>query len=180
MPSSDYTPTNENVANLLRARTVDDDGNELGAFTPETKPTGDQAEVIIAEAVDEIAGRIGQDIPAKLFKPAKAVTALLSAMNVESTYYPEAINNDNRSPYLAYERRVNAALDPKKGWLILAIKDQAAGGEDGPGDDQLDPIFFSDAVYSADFVYDPVTQRWIARDAPEPYADEGGVLGVWA
>lgn len=178
MPSSDYAPTLADVGNLLRARTTDGDGNELGTFTPNTTPTSDEAGNIIQEAVDEMSGRLGDDIPPRLFKPAKAITTLLAAMNVELTYYPEQVRS-GKSAYEAYERRVTSALD-RPGWLVKAVKDESSGGEGGPADDDAVPMFyFDDPVYEGEMVYDPHTQRWILRDPPPPSADEGPVLGVW-
>lgn len=182
MPNSDYTPAVADVGNLLRARTRDDDGNELGTFTPVTTPTQDQAETIIEEAVQEISAIIGDDIPERLFGPAKAIVSLLGAMNVELTYYPEQVTAGT-SAYEAYERRVNQAIGTPRspGWLVKAVKDEGAGGEPGPSDDDLVPLFnFDDPVLCGEMMYDPDTQRWILREPPPPFADEGSPIGVWS
>lgn len=181
MPSSDYTPEVADVGNLLRARTRDDDGNELGTFTPATSPTDEQATALIAEAVQEMEARIGSDIPERLFGPARAITSLLAAMNVETTYYPEQVSS-GKSAHDAYERRVNAALGTpsKSGWLVKAIVDESSGGAEGPEDDDLLPVFnFDDPLVDGELTYDPVTQSWVLRAPPPPSADEGPVVQVW-
>lgn len=184
MPSSDYTPDVQDVGGLLRARTVDDDGNELGTFTSAasdepTRPTLEEATESIEQAVEEIAGRIGADIPQALHGPAKSIAKLLSAMNIELTYFPEQVRN-NKSPYEAYERRVRDALGTpgKPGWLVKAVIDAGQGGEAGPVDDDLLPVFyFDDPIISGEWIYDPTTERWILRASPPPTADEG--VPVW-
>lgn len=178
MPSTDFTPDVAAVGNMLRARTRDDDGNLLGTFTPATTPTAEQCEELIVEAVEEITGILGDDIPERLYKSAKAVAVLLSAMNVELTYYPEQVKDDH-SAYPAYERRYNSAMDRKKGWLVLAVKDETTGGPAGPDDDMESLFFFGDFAESGDVVYDPERQTWVLR-APAPSADEGPVLGEWS
>jgi hypothetical protein len=42
MPASDYTPTLEQVAALIRARTRDSGGQETGTFSADTEPTADE------------------------------------------------------------------------------------------------------------------------------------------
>lgn len=182
MPSSDYTPTLANVGNLLRARTRDDDGNELGTFTPNTTPTNAQATAIIQEAVDEMEGRIGSDIPARLFKSATAVTVLMAAMNVELTYYPEQVSS-GKSAYEAFERRVDKAMGTpgRPGWLVKAVIDESTGGAEGPEDDDLEPIFnFDDPIVDGELMYDPHTESWVLREPPPPSAGEGPAAGVWS
>lgn len=180
MPSSDFTPTVDDVGAMLRGRTRDDDGNELGTFTPTTLPTDTQAQSIIEQAVEEIAGQIGENIPARLRKSAKSITTLLAAMNVELTYYAEQVNS-GKSAYEAYERRVNAALGTpqKRGWLVVAVNDEETGGDEGSADDAGEPMFyFGDGVADGEITYDPETQRWIARE-PDPSASEGAITRVW-
>lgn len=184
MPSSDYTPELTDVGGLLRAYTVDDDGNELGTFTPAdqddaTRPTAEEATESIEQAVQELEGRIGSDVPERLHPSTKAIAVLMSAMNIVLTYYPEEVRS-GKTAYEAYERRVKDALGTpqKPGWLVKAIIDESSGGEGGPVDDDLVPVFtFDDPVTSGIWTWDPHTERWILRAPPPPSADEG--VPVW-
>jgi hypothetical protein len=71
---------------------------------------------VIGEAINEVSPIIGPDIPdvegddpAALRKAAAGVVSLLSAMIVESSFYPEQIQQ-GRSNYEAMERRYNRLL----------------------------------------------------------------------
>jgi hypothetical protein len=129
MPVSEYTPTVAQVAAHIRARTKErGSGSEAGTFTANTRPTLGEAESAISDALNEISPTIGSDLPVvegedpnALRTAAKGVVSLLSAMIIESSFYPEQIEQ-GRSNYQAMERRYNAALKR----LTAAV--EAAGG----------------------------------------------------
>jgi hypothetical protein len=52
-------PTPDDVAALLRARTKDADGHELGVFTDTTRPTADQVDELIALAYGDVSSQTG-------------------------------------------------------------------------------------------------------------------------
>jgi hypothetical protein len=87
---------------LLHARTVDDNGRELGTFTAATRPTDTQVTDLINQAADDVADAIGSDIPVDLYENAGNVAALGTAMLVEVSYYPEQVAA-GRSPFAAYQ-----------------------------------------------------------------------------
>lgn len=130
MPISEYTPSIAQVASHVRARTKKrGSGEELGTFTADTRPTDDQANQMIAEALLEVSSVVGPDIPDAagddpdaLRNAASGVVSLLAAMTVESSFYPEQVGA-GRSNYAAMERRYERGL--KK--LEAAVA--AAGGE---------------------------------------------------
>jgi hypothetical protein len=101
-----YVPTVAEVGALIRARTKDTAGNELGTFTDATRPTGDQAEAESLFAVDQVWGRLGQNPEAAgitaattaLFPQARRAAAIYAAMLIELSYFPEQIQDD-QSPY---------------------------------------------------------------------------------
>jgi hypothetical protein len=97
--SSDYRPTVADVGALIRARTKDVTGNEPGTFNANTRPTGEQVEMEIDNALDEVAGHLGEGPMADSVKRrAQRTTALYAAMLVELSYFPEQIADD-QSPY---------------------------------------------------------------------------------
>lgn len=115
-PSADsLIPDVSEVAALLRARTKDSNGNELGTFNDSTRPTGTEAQVLIAQAAAEVAMRVGPAPPADLLAVTRFAVALRAATLIESSYFPEQINAES-SAYttmrLGYEdlvRRVTVA-----------------------------------------------------------------------
>jgi hypothetical protein len=104
MPLEDWTPATTDVAALLRARTKDTNGNEVGDFNDDTRPTGAEVESLISSAVGEVSSRIGTDTPceAGLLQRSKGSAALYAAMLVELSYFPEQVRTD-RSPYDRYK-----------------------------------------------------------------------------
>lgn len=140
MPTSDYTPTVAEVAALLRARTRDSVGNEVGTFNSSTSPTDTEATSIIASVVGSLSGALGADIPDApdrdgggdvdaLRDSAKYLATLKAAMLIELSYFPEQIGTD-RSPYNAYKEMYDTDLPG----LLEGISEARGGGGDGPGD----------------------------------------------
>lgn len=125
------------VARLLRARTKDDAGRELGTFTADTRPTAESVQGLIDMAVgwlraktgDAFEPGLGDDgvtaVPSPylpLAPAAQGIVALRAAMLVELTYYPEQVRTD-RSAYTEY-----------KDLLAEGLADLTAGldGDAGP------------------------------------------------
>jgi hypothetical protein len=86
------------VGGLLRTRTRDENGTEVGTFTADTRPTDAEVEVIINKAVSDVALRTGSDLPPATWEDAKGVATTRAGMLVELGYYPEQIGT-NRSIY---------------------------------------------------------------------------------
>lgn len=135
MPISDFTPTVGELAGFMKSRTKTRMGLQVGTFNDTTPVTAEEAEGLIAEALDEIALAVGPDLPEgsdddpEFFKRgAKSAVLILSSMNVELQLAPEQVV-DPRSPYAALERRLKSLLDR----LIEAVS-EARGGLGEPGD----------------------------------------------
>lgn len=134
MPISDYTPTIAQVGALLRARTKDRYGNEVGTFTDSTRPTAETATELIQEAVEELGLNIGYDLPdAKgndkdaVRKSALRVATILSGMNIEMSLFPDSVDRANgQSTYAALERRYNRLFP-----LLLSAIEEAGGDVSG-------------------------------------------------
>lgn len=88
------------VAAILRARTKDKNGSEVGTFNDDTRPTGDQVGLLITQAVADVQSATGSEIPMPCQVDARTVAASRAAMKVELSYFPEQIGN-GRSPYSA-------------------------------------------------------------------------------
>jgi hypothetical protein len=127
-------PTVEQVATLIRARTKDSNGLEVGTFDGDTRPTADQVEKLIDASV----ALVGMQLPAAAALPVElgpavaAVVALDAACRVEKSFWPEQVQSE-RSPYALLKVEYDEAL--------AALKDAVeAGGVSGFGSDDISQI----------------------------------------
>src|SRR4051812_3475139 len=88
-----WRPVVADVGAILRARTkarlseTFAAGNEIGTFNDETRPTGDQVERLIDQAVDDVTDTVGTDIcTQELQTSAGRVAAIGAALLVELSY----------------------------------------------------------------------------------------------
>lgn len=110
MPTTDYTPTVQDLANLLRARTRDANGNLVGNFVDDvTTPGATDASGLIQQAADDVGESIGQDIDPSFWPGANRLVLYLAAANVELSYFPEQAAANN-SMYDKLMARYNAKL----------------------------------------------------------------------
>lgn len=116
MPSTEWTPSVADVAAILRSRTKDTSGNELGTFTADTRPTGSQVVDIISLAVGDVVTLIGPDVDVSLQGAAASLATLGAAMKVELSFYPEQVASEH-SPY----RQLKEAYDGAAKNLVVAV-----------------------------------------------------------
>lgn len=135
LPWSDWTPTLAAVGAFLRARTVDKDGNELGTFTANTRPTAAQVTDLLEQACPDVYGEVGA-VPEVLWPQARKVAALGTALLVELSYFPEQISA-NRSPYDTIKTLYDEGLKRLAG----GVGELASGDQLGSGDDPAMPVF---------------------------------------
>lgn len=121
MTAPAWAPATADVGALLHARTLDNNGNELGDFTPATRPTGTNVTSLIAQAVDDVVDAVGQDVPADLQDNAAKVAAVGAAMLVEMSYYPEQVGT-GRSSY----PQLKTMYDDRLKRLVTSV--EAEGG----------------------------------------------------
>lgn len=93
-----WAVTPDMVGAILRARTVDTNGAELGTFNGDTRPTADQVEDLIVTATDEVEVAVAVAVPEELQSAAEVLVTYRSAMLVELSYFPEQVAT-GRSPY---------------------------------------------------------------------------------
>lgn len=104
-----YIPTLDDVGALLRARTVNSVGVEVGTFTDTTRPTADQALAIVKQAARDLVLKVGPTIPEQYMEDAKQLVALRAAMLIELSYYPEQIRSRD-SQYERYKELYDQGL----------------------------------------------------------------------
>lgn len=96
------------VAVLLRARTKDSQGREVGLFNEDTRPTVSQVETAIAFAERTIRTRVGT--PGEACSEAFAVAVVHeAACQIEKSYWPEQVLSE-RSPYEHLRVEAEAAI----------------------------------------------------------------------
>jgi hypothetical protein len=93
-----WRPTVDDVAALLRARTKDASGAEVGTFTEATRPTDVEVEQLITNGCAKVASLVGWTIPDDGAPEAMHLAALVAACEVELSYFPEQVRTD-RSAY---------------------------------------------------------------------------------
>lgn len=113
-----WTPSVDDVAIYVRARTKDVNGAEVGSFNEDTRPTGDQVEELIAAATQITCGMIGFDIPEAWQPLAATVVAMRAAMTVEASYFPEQVTS-GRSAY----DQLKVEHDEAAARLVAALND---------------------------------------------------------
>jgi hypothetical protein len=118
MSISDYTPTVQDIARMLRARTRNQTGELVRDFTDETLPTAEDVQGLIEEAASEVTADISPDapVPSEYYEAARTLVVLLASANVELSYWPEQAAATN-SMYDKLMTRFNA----KEAQLIEAM-----------------------------------------------------------
>lgn len=90
MATEDFTPSLSDIGAVLRARTRDENGNELGTFTEGTRPTDDEVDALIPSAVAEVLLHIPDDeVSDRLIGYAKYLVSLRVGMAIELSYNPD-------------------------------------------------------------------------------------------
>jgi hypothetical protein len=133
-----FEPSLADVGALIRTRTTPRGATaELGTFTADTRPTGDQVSALITKSVGkvlekvEIAGLVGGNLPTELLDPAREAAALRTAMLVELTFYGDQISV-SRGPFKELKDLYKEAIDE----LAAAVEAIGPDGEIGTDDDR--------------------------------------------
>jgi hypothetical protein len=120
------SPTVDDVAALIRARTKDNNGNEVGTFTDDTRPTAAQAQQAIDHQVVLLHTKVGA-IGDGCAAVATLAAAYGAAAEIELSYFPEQARTD-RSPYTYLIARWEEYLD---GLVACVEGNLPSDGDDG-------------------------------------------------
>lgn len=127
-----YRPTVAEVASYIRARTKIAGGGIAGTFTEQTNIKAAEVEPIIDQAVGLILSDLGgEPCTDKLQGQMKTVAAILAAMLVEQSFFPEQTTGAGNS-FASLEK----LYKPKMQSLADQVEKQCGtggGGEDGAG-----------------------------------------------
>jgi hypothetical protein len=128
MSTPDYLPSPDDLATLLRARTKDANGTELGKWSDETRPTETDVARLIALAASEL---VPVDFTGPCTRSARSAIAYHAACLIELSYFPEQVRSD-RSPY----EELKVLADAARAELDVCISSGApdsGGGAGGEG-----------------------------------------------
>jgi hypothetical protein len=106
----DYKPDVHELGAIMRARTRNDLGKELGTFTEDTRPTSDEVESVIDQALALVSPRLGGAVADRLDDLARSIVTLRAAMMIEASYIPESDDNGG-SAYDRYESQYTESLE---------------------------------------------------------------------
>lgn len=110
MPATDYTPTVDEFAVRVYARTVNTSGVPVGTFDDTTIPTGAQAQILIGDAAAMVSSQIGADLPEVVWPIAKYAVIARAAMGLERSFYKEEASTEAGPIYQAWEAEYQAAM----------------------------------------------------------------------
>lgn len=134
--SDSYRPTIAQVGSILRARTKDKFGTELGTFNEDTRPTGQQVEDLIDLALGDTAAALGQSVPSVLWQPATMLVAINTANLIQASYWPEQVESDNA----VFEFWTDWYTNGLKR-LAMAVSDELDGGSEGEDSTATFPVW---------------------------------------
>jgi len=118
--------TPDSVAALLRARTKDSTGTEVGHWTDDTRPTLAQVEEQLDMARTLIELDVGTTIPDACAKGLEAVVAFHAALLIEKSYWPEQVQSE-RSAY----QQLNDEYQQYRLALVSCVQGNQPGGAGG-------------------------------------------------
>ena len=101
-------------------------------WSDETRPTLPQVQEIIDMAVEQMTSAVGADVPLACQRGARGTCALLAAMLIELSYWPEQARSD-RSAYHEYKD----LYDKQIALVQECVQSNGAGTEAGGGGSML-------------------------------------------
>ena len=135
-----WKPSIEEVAAVIRARTKDDAGDEIGTFTETTRPTQVQVEFYINMVAGTLIACTGDWLPEALRPLSRQTIAVGAAMAIELAYWPEQMDAEDS----AYNKlkQLWDMLQPKLCELSGPSRPDDLPGADGGG--MLPLYYFGD------------------------------------
>lgn len=130
MPVEDFTPALEQVGAINRARTIVDDLT-TGTFTDDTRPTGDEVQVLCELAAGQVADTLGADLPDEFHDRAQGAAAYYAAALVEG-----GAREPKDRLIAMWIKMADARVKAIEG----EIREVGAGGGDGASDDSASAV----------------------------------------
>jgi hypothetical protein len=109
------TPTQEEVALLERTRTIDEAGAEHTTFTDKTRPTKDEADSLIKQALEITLSELPDYLPESVYLRIQQAVALRAAVLVEISFYREQYDRGSAKSYEAMYFRLIDSIQEQGG-----------------------------------------------------------------
>lgn len=158
--SDSYRPTIAQVASIIRARTKDKYGSELGTFNADTRPTGDQVTDLIDLALGMASAAIGQSVPSILWEPVSGLVAVNAASLIQASYWPEQVQN-NTTLFDFWNNWYNEGIKA----MALAVRAENEGDDEGADGTANLPVWGDgDALpraESAEWAFSPIWDSYV-------------------
>ena len=110
LPPDLRMPTVADLGAMLRGRTKDNFGNEVGTFNADTRPTASQVAALITLAAADVTAKVAHPIVDPYGDAARSAIALRAAMLIEVSYFPEETESRD-SAFGRFERQYRTAVD---------------------------------------------------------------------
>jgi hypothetical protein len=118
----EVTATPRMVAALLRTRTRDANGVELGEWTTTTQPTLAEVQELIVSAQEQVASEIhASEIPANVVAAARQAVVLRTALLIEDSHFSEQIGSGD-SPFLQLRELGDAQIEAVRARIPRALR----------------------------------------------------------
>lgn len=142
-------PSVRDVAGLLRARTKVTGGKEAGTFNQQTRPTAEEVEGLIDDALDEVLGKVqsidstlpagsGYNAPGSAYeRRVRGAVRLYAAILVETSYFPEQVKSGQSAAATyqqLYSSRIKALVAEGETGIAQGEGSGGSGGGDSPAD----------------------------------------------
>jgi hypothetical protein len=88
------TPTVQEVADLEYTRAINDDGDEVDDFTPDTRPSDAQVTRLITQAVQGVIGQLRPAFPTDYYDDVRHMVCLYTAILIEGSFFREQQANE--------------------------------------------------------------------------------------
>lgn len=154
--SDSYRPTIDQVGSILRARTKDKYGSELGTFTQDTRPTDVQVSDFIDIAIGDTAAALGQSVPSVLWEAISTLVAINTANLIQASYWPEQIE-DNSAVFDFWTKWYTDGLKN----MAMAVRAENLGDDEGADGTADLPLWGDgDAICVSDGAEVPFSAVW--------------------
>ena len=107
------TPTTAEVAQILRTRTVEAGGNDVGEFTDTTRPSVDEVEDVVDQAVDNVLAQLRPWCDIRHYSQIKRAVGLHAAVMIETSYYRETAGDAAVNQLRTQERSVISGIQQR-------------------------------------------------------------------
>jgi hypothetical protein len=104
----EVTPTLGEVALLTHTRTLDEAGDEVGTFTPDTRPTDTEVQGVMAQAIQTVLSVLPFEITEAAYPRVKQAVTLQTAIFIEYGFFREQAVAGSAA---GFERAYNATMN---------------------------------------------------------------------